>query len=110
MAYADLFIDQGTDFSKTLTLDGDDGATVNIAGYVFTSQMRTSYYTANATANISVTVADAANGVVLMHMSAANTSNVVAGRYVYDIKMVDSSNTISRILNGIITVTPEATH
>jgi hypothetical protein len=110
MGSTDLFIDQGTDFSNNLTLEADDGSAVNIAGFVFSCQMRTSYYTANATANIAVTVTDAANGIATMSMSAANTANIYAARYVYDVKVVDSFGNTSRLVHGIITVTPQATH
>jgi hypothetical protein len=106
MSYTDLFIDQGADFLNSLTLDADDGSAINVAGYSFTCQLRTSYYTANATANIVVSISDAANGVVLMTLDAANTSNIYAARYVYDVLMTDTSNTKTRILNGIMTVTP----
>ena len=109
MSYADLFIDQGADFSIIITLKNPDGTTINVAGYTFKSLLRTSYYTANATANITVAATDNANGIVTMSMNADTSANVTAGRYVYDVKMVSSANVTSRALEGFITVTPQAT-
>lgn len=109
MAYADLTIDQGTDFNTTLDILDDDGTVVNVAGYVFTGQIRKSYYSTSPTANLSVYSSDTSNGVVLISLAAANTTNISAGRYVYDVKMKNNANVTSRILEGIVTVTPQVT-
>ena len=44
-----------------------------------------------------------------MTLDAANTNNIKAGRYLFDVETVDLSNTVTRILEGIITVTPSIT-
>mgnify|MGYP003336456604 CR=1 FL=1 len=108
-AYTDLYLDQGADFSTTFDLIGDDGTPINITGYAFSSQIRKSYYSTNAAANLVVTTVDASNGNTIISLDAANTSNIFPGRYLYDVKMIDSSNTTTRILEGIITVTPGVT-
>lgn len=106
MAYTDLTLDAGTDFTSNLDLLADDGTPINLTNYVFESQVRKSYYSINATANIIMTVVDAANGNVSMSLDAANTANIAPGRYVYDILVTDSSNNKSRLAEGILTVTP----
>jgi hypothetical protein len=109
-AYVELYMDQGTTFNNTLNITDDiSGAKVNIAGYTVRSQMRRSYYSANASATITCTILDASNGAILMSLPAANTSNIKAGRYLFDVETIDTNNVISRILEGIITVTPEIT-
>jgi hypothetical protein len=40
-------------------------------------------------------------------MSSAVTANISPGRYVYDVKMMDTSNVTVRIMEGIVTVTPQ---
>ena len=42
-------------------------------------------------------------------LNANQTSNIVSGRYVYDIELTDASNSVSRIVEGIVTVTPQVT-
>ena len=44
-----------------------------------------------------------------MSLNADETSNIVAGRYVYDVEITSSANVTSRIVEGIVTVTPEVT-
>lgn len=109
-AYVELYMDQGATFNNTLNITDDlTNAKVNIQGYLVTSQMRRSYYSANATANIVCTITDSANGAILMSLGAANTSNIKAGRYLFDVETVDPNGVTSRILEGIITVTPQIT-
>lgn len=109
MSYAELTVDQGSTFESTIDLVSDDGAAINVAGYVFSGQIRKSYYSANATANITITITNAANGNVTMSMNAATTANIKAGRYLYDVKMTDTSNTVTRLVEGVITITPQVT-
>jgi len=108
-AYTELTIDQGTDFETALDLIADDGTSINVAGYVFSGQIKKSYYTSQIAANISINITNADNGNTMLVIDAANTANIPAGRYVYDIKMIDTANTTTRIVEGIITVTPQVT-
>ena len=107
-AYVELYMDQGATFNNVINITDDVTNTpVNVSGYTVTSQMRRSYYSVNATANIVCTITDASNGEVTMSLSAANTANIKAGRYLFDVKTVDTLDVVSRILEGIITVTPQ---
>jgi hypothetical protein len=109
-AYVELFMDQGATFNNIITLSDDlTKEDVNIAGYVIKSQMRRSYYSKNATANIICTITDASNGEITMYIDAANTALIQAGRYLFDVEMLDPLNEKTRILEGIITVAPEIT-
>lgn len=108
-SYVELSCDQGTDFKINLDLTNDDGSLMNIAGYSFASTMRKSYYSRAATANMTVSIVSAASGNVLLSMNSATTANIPSGRYLYDIKMTDSSNVKSRVIEGIITVFPQIT-
>jgi hypothetical protein len=108
-AYTELFVDQGTDFESSIDLVGDDGSPINVASYIFTGQIRKSYYSKNPAANISFTIVNAVGGNVKMTMSAGTTANIPAGRYLYDVKMIDSAATTNRLVEGIITINPQVT-
>lgn len=107
--YAELTIDQGANLSSTIDLTNDDNTPINLANTSFTAQIRKSYYSTNPTANITVTIEDSANGRVRLSIDAANTANIKAGRYLYDLKMIDASNTYIRVIEGIVTITPQVT-
>jgi len=106
--YAELTIDQGATFSSVITLTNDDNTAIDLTGYTFECQIRKSYYSTNATANIAVTIeGDAANGAVRLSLDSANTANIKAGRYLYDLKMTDDEDTTIRVIEGIVTITPQ---
>ena len=104
---ANLLIDQGTTFSSTINITDVDGEIIDLSGYTGASQMRKHYSSSNSTA-FSVTIT-AATGEVTLSLSSNQTANLTAGRYVYDVELTDSSNVISRVLEGIVTVSPNVT-
>ena len=109
-AYTELIMDQGTTFRNVLNLADDiTNAPINVYGYTVTSQMRRSYYSVNATANIVCTVTNPSNGEITMSMTAANTNLIKSGRYLFDVETIDRDGIVSRVLEGIITVTPQIT-
>lgn len=105
-AYSNLYLEQGTTFTTTITLDDVYGETYNLVGYTASSQMRKSYYSSNATATFDTTV-NVGQGSVSLYLDSTITANIAAGRYVYDAVITDSNtNTTTRILEGIIEVSP----
>jgi len=110
MAYTELYMDQGSTFRVTVNLaDESTNNTINLASYGFASQMRRSSYSAFPTANIICQVANTDWTTLILTLPAANTSNIKAGRYVYDVEMTDPDGIVTRILEGTIEVTPEVT-
>jgi len=108
--FIELTLDQGATFSASIDLANDDGSAMNIDGYTFSSQIRKSYYSANATANLVITITNAATGNILMQIDSANTSNIKPGRYLFDLKMANTTtDSVTRVLEGIVTVTPQVT-
>lgn len=104
---ANIIIDQGTTFSTDIYLTDDNGDAIDLTGYTGASKMRKHYTSSNSQ---SFTVAlNSSNGYVTLSLSSTQTSNLTPGRYVYDVEVVSSSNVVSRIVEGIVTVTPEVT-
>jgi hypothetical protein len=103
---ANITIDQGTSFETTLDVTDDNGDPINLTGYTGAAQMR-KHYTSSNSYSFAVAINPTA-GVVTLTMNAASTSAITAGRYVYDCELT-SGSTISRVLEGIVTVTPQVT-
>lgn len=109
-AYVELYMDQGATFNNVINITDDTtNDTVNVSGYSVSSQMRRSYYSTNASANIVCTITEASQGEITLSLSASATANLKPGRYLFDVKTVNSMNVVSRIVEGIITVTPQTT-
>ena len=57
-----------------------------------------------------VVITNPANGEITLNFTAAQSANIKAGRYVYDLELVNSNTlTVERVVEGIVTVYPEAT-
>jgi hypothetical protein len=109
-AYVELYMDQGATFNNIITLTDDiTNANLNISGYIVRSQMRRSYYSTNASANIICTLTNAVSGEVTLSLPANTTANIKAGRYLFDVETVDRDSNTVRVLEGIVTVTPRVT-
>lgn len=104
---ANLVIDQGSTFSTDLTMTDENGDGLYLVGYVANAQIRKWYTSSNAAATFTATI-NTVSGVVTLSLTANQTSNLVAGRYVYDVELTESG-IISRIVEGIVTVTPQVT-
>jgi hypothetical protein len=75
-------------------------------------QLRTSYSAATAsleltTANGRISLTNA--GVITLALTATETAALAAGRYVYDLELVSSGGQVTRLLEGVVTVSPEVT-
>jgi len=104
---ANIVIDQGATFSTSLNLTDDDDNPIDLTGYTGRSKMK-KHYTSSNSQSFSVSLAGN-TGVIVMSLTANQTSNLVAGRYVYDVEIINASGVVTRIIEGIVTVTPEVT-
>jgi len=105
---ANLIIDQGATYETTVNITDDDGNTVDLSGYTGAAQAR-KHYTSNTAYNFTVTV-NGSEGQVVLSMSSNTTMQLASGRYVYDCELTEtSSGKVSRVLEGIVTVTPNVT-
>jgi hypothetical protein len=104
---SNLVIDQGSTYSIVLDLTDENGDVIDLNGYTANSQIR-KWYTSSTPAATFTTSINASSGELQLSLTANQTSNLVAGRYVYDVEL-DNNGVISRIVEGIVTVTPQVT-
>jgi hypothetical protein len=110
--YVEFQIDQGTDFSTYINLNDDDtNLAQNVSGYIITGKLKRSLVSVNAAETFSCQITDPANGEIMISLAAANTANLKPGNYFYDIKVVDTiaSNAASRLIEGIVIISPAVT-
>lgn len=106
--FVELQIESGATFSTEIIVREADGTPKNLASYSARSQMRKSYYSTTAI-DFSINITDSSNGKISMELTAANTSNIRAGRYVYDVEIENDQSVVTRIFEGIVTVVPNVT-
>lgn len=103
--YSNLYMEQGTSFSTSITLDDVYNNSYNLVGYTASSQIRKSYYSSTPTATF-VTSINSTTGTITLALAAPVTANIAAGRYVYDTIITDTNLNVIRILEGVIDVSP----
>ena len=106
--YANLFVDQGTDFMSTINLEGGTGAAFNIADFEIRAQMRKSYSSSKAI-DFVANIIDPTNGIAQIELSAEVTSTIKPGRYVYDVEVISPDTVVYRVVEGQIEVSPRVT-
>lgn len=107
---ANLVVDQGASFIAVIAVNDANGNPLNLTGFTGAAQMKKHWTSLNATATFVCNVATPNSGAITLSMDANTTGNIWFGRYVYDVRIVDSTNTFTRILEGIVTVTPAVTN
>ena len=104
-AKANIVIDQGADFSTTITVTDDAGDAVDLTGYTGEGQIRKHYTSTTSTAFTVSFDAPRSDGQITLSLGRTVTANMESGRYVYDV-LVSSGNTFYTLVNGNILVRP----
>ena len=107
-AVANFTIDQGTTFSSTVTVKDSTGSALDLTGYTATANMALGHASTRTRTALTIEFAsDRSTGNVSMSLTAAQTALLEApARYVYDLDITDGSGTVTRIIEGLMTVRP----
>lgn len=110
-AIANLTIDQGATFSSDVTVKDANGNPFDLTGYTAAAKMAKGYASTRTRTNFTTTVAaDATTGVVTLSLSATDSAALDGERYVYDLEITQtSSGSVTRVIEGIISVRPQVT-
>jgi len=108
--------DQGATFSRSITWKDSANVAYDIAGYTARMQVRTaanaaSYVIALTTENGRIAIGNtiSTKGQVTLTISAADTANLTAGQYVYDLELVSGGGVVTRLIEGNFKVKAEVT-
>lgn len=104
----DLTLDQFSDFKAYLYAIDSEENPVDLTDYTLTCQFRPSY-SSNVEYTITTNIENALEGIFSLNLLANTSEDIPAGRYVYDILAIDNVGNQQRVLEGILTLTPEVT-
>lgn len=113
--YEEFSIDQGTDVTVELHLQGTDGAAKDLTNYTVAAKMKKNYNSdsSDTTAFTTGVNTDPTTGICTLSLTNTQTDALKAGRYVYDVEISfvdsDGDTIVERILEGRIQVTPSVT-
>ena len=113
MATYNFTIPQGASLSLPITLKDADDNVINLTGYSVAMQIRKQKTAKDAvdtltTANSRITLAPVQGKFTLVFPHSV-TEDFPSGRLVYDVEITSGDDERTRILEGVITVTPEVT-
>lgn len=102
-----LVIEHGAHFSKVLELYNDLGEpfpdleSCSYVGKIKKTHLSSRSYDITCTP-------DDTEGTLTLEVGPSALANADPGRYVYDVMMTDTSNTVTKLIEGIITLNPTA--
>jgi hypothetical protein len=108
-----LFIDQATTYSDHIQFIDNNKQPISLVGYTVRGKMQKSHTSANASAIFALDIISNTTGNVRISLTAGDTANIPAGRYIYGIDAVSANvsangDNVFRIAEGTVTVNPAA--
>src|SRR6056300_460128 len=111
-AVANLVIEQGATFSTDVTVKDNAGDAFDLTGYSASAKMAKGYASTRTRTTITTTInVDPTTGIITLSLTADQTNQLDApARYVYDVEILRTSDsTITRVIEGLITISPSVT-
>ena len=111
-ARANLQIDKGATFSSDVTVTDTDGTAFDLTGYTAAAKMALGYASTRTRVTLTKQInSDPTTGTITISLTADQTKTLEApARYVYDVEITKTSDsTVTRVIEGIITVSPDVT-
>ena len=105
----EITVEQGATFTRNITIKDNANAAVNITGSTFAGQIRKRHQSATKQADFDFEITNATNGQFIASITATNTGNMEPGDFVYDIEWTQADASVTRLLEGTATVTPQVT-
>lgn len=105
---ANIVIDQGTDFEATIDVVDAEDNVYNLTDYTVASQMRKNYAAASPAATFTC-AHNSSGGQITLSLPKSVTVDLEPGRYLYDVEMTSPADDTTRVIEGIVTVTPGMT-
>jgi hypothetical protein len=107
--YSDLVIDQGSYFSTTANAGVTGVFDTDLTGYTARGTIRKSY-SSTTYYPFAIAIPEPTNGKVELSLSSEVTGSIKAGRYLYDVEIIRTSDEqVTRIQEGQIEIMPGAT-
>ena len=105
-----IIINSDADYLKQFTAKDNTGTVIDLTGYTLASQLRKTYASSASTTFAPVKVSDVLGTFTLALTDVQTaTGTLERGRHVYDVTITDGSGDITRIQEGIATVSPSVT-
>ena len=103
-----IIIDQDSDYSQQFEAKTDAGVVIDLTGSTLDGMIRKSFASTTAT-SFTTAIVSATAGTFTLALTDVQSAALERGRHVYDVRVTDSTSTITRIQAGVATVSPSVT-
>ena len=103
-----IIIEQDADYSQQFTAKTDAGVVIDLTNSTLDGMVRKSF-TASTATSFTTAIVSATAGTFTLALTDVLTAALERGRHVYDVRVTDSTSTITRIQSGVATVSPSVT-
>ena len=103
-----ILLEEGSAFTRILTIESAPGVPINLTGYTFAAKMKRNIADAEPALTFTIAVSNAAAGQVAWTATSAQTLALAPQVHHYDVDMTHGSTT-TRILEGLAWVSPSVT-
>jgi len=105
---SNIVIDQGSDLTLQVSCTNAAGEIFDLSNYTAACKLR-KHWTSSTAYTLTSTVTGASLGEITLSANNTTTSAIPPGRYMFDVEVTSNTGTITRVLQGVATVTPEIT-
>lgn len=110
MAAYNISVNQGESFNLDASLINSSGSSMNLSGYYLRGQVRYSYGSTGVLLDLNPSITNATGGLININLTPSQTASLPITIAVYDIESyVSGDSTVSRVLNGFFSISPEVT-
>jgi len=103
-----IFADQGSDYTLTLTVKDDSGNATDLTGYTAEAYFQ-KWVGANKVYKFTPTITDATAGKLQIKLLGSVSDDIPPGRYNYDVVINNSTYDITRrVIQGTLSLNPTA--
>ena len=103
-----IIIEQDADYSQQFTAKTDAGVVIDLTNSTLDGMVRKSF-TASTATSFTTAIVSATAGTFTLALTDVLTAALERGRHVYDVRVTDSTSTVTRIQEGVATVSPSVT-
>lgn len=104
-----LLVEKNSNFSTTITItDEDNGLPLNLTGFTAEAKIKRSF-SSTTSQSFTVEFVDRVAGVIGLSLSSSQTALLTSRRYVYDLVITSPAGVKTRVVEGIVEVSPGVT-
>lgn len=105
---SNLFVDAGSTYSNIITVASTNGQPLNLTGFIVASQLRKSFQSSVAY-SFNASIFDAVTGRIRLQLTDEQSEDIPPGRWLYDVEIESPTGARTRVVEGIVIVTPQIT-